>query len=170
MRFQPLFPSLPDPEHSMTTTSTLIALVTTVALGAGLVGCTSESATTDRGPSPTSVSPSAAPSSSSPSAEGAADPTDDTCVDGFAWMQFGDDEPRTKTLPGGCDTVIVNGSDATLTLGPTRVLVVMGDRNTVDAPRLDQVDAMGDDNTVRLEDDTDPVVNTDGTRNVVTSR
>jgi hypothetical protein len=46
----------------------------------------------------------------------------------------------------------------------------MGDRNTVDAPRLDQVDAMGDDNTVRLEDDTDPVVNTDGTRNVVTSR
>ncbi|MGY3263171.1 DUF3060 domain-containing protein [Frigoribacterium sp. 2355] len=154
----------------MTTTSTLIALVTAVALGAGLAGCTSESATTDRSPSPTSASPATAPSSDSPSAEGAADAADDTCVDGFAWMQFGDGEPRAKALPNGCDTVIVNGSDAVLALGPTRVVVVLGDRNTVDVPHVDQVDAMGDDNTVRLDHDIQPVLNTDGTGNVVTTR
>jgi len=158
----------------MTTTSTLISLVTAVALGSVLAGCTSTSSTIDRDPSATTTSPSLTPSPTSPSLEGsastAAGPADDTCVDGFAWMQFGDDEPRTKTLPDGCDTVIVNGSDAELILGPTRVVVVMGDRNTVDVPRVDQVDAMGDDNTIRLDDDLQPLLNTDGTGNVVTTR
>ncbi|KQO45082.1 MULTISPECIES: DUF3060 domain-containing protein [unclassified Frigoribacterium] len=158
----------------MTTTSTLISLVTAVALGAGLAGCTSASSTSDPGPSATTTSTTTAPPPGGPSTAGgdstATDPADDTCVDGFAWMTFGDDELRTKTLPDGCDTVIVDGSDAELTLGPTRVVVVMGDRNTVDVPRVDQVDAMGDDNTIRLEADTDPVLNTDGTGNVITTR
>jgi len=158
----------------MTTTSTLMfSLVTAVALGAGLAGCTSASSTVDRGPSVT-TSTTTAPSAGGPSPAGsdstAAGPADDTCVDGFAWMQFGDGEPRSKTLPDGCDTVIVNGSDAELTLGPTRVVVVMGDRNTVDVPHVDQVDAMGDDNTIRLDHDPQPVLNTDGTGNVVTTR
>ncbi|WP_285063861.1 DUF3060 domain-containing protein [Frigoribacterium sp. ME-P-080] len=158
----------------MTTTSTLISLVTAVALGAGLAGCTSASSTSDPGPSPTMTSTTTAPPAGGPSIAGsdstATEPADDTCVDGFAWMQFGDGEPRTKSLPDGCDTVIVNGSDAELTLGPTRVVVVMGDRNTVDVPRVDQVDAMGDDNTIRLDDDLQPLLNTDGTGNVVTTR
>jgi len=157
----------------MTKTSTLITLVTAVALGSVLAGCASTSSTIDPGPSATTTSPSPMPSPSGPSLEGSASttaPADDTCVDGFAWMQFGDGEPRTKTLPGGCDTVIVNGDDAELTLGPTRVVVVMGDRNTIDVPRVDQVDAMGDDNTIRLDDDLQPLLNTDGTGNVVTTR
>ena len=158
----------------MTKTSTLITLVTTFALGTSLAGCTSTSSTIDRGPSTTTTSASTTPSPNDPSLEGsastAAGPADDTCADGFAWMQFGDGEPRTKTLPDGCDTVIVNGSDAELTLGPTRVVVIMGDRNTVDVPRVDQVDAMGDDNTIRLDHDLQPLLNTDGTGTVVTTR
>ncbi|MFJ2356472.1 DUF3060 domain-containing protein [Frigoribacterium sp. NPDC087798] len=154
----------------MTTTSTLISLVTAVALGAGLAGCTSASSTSDPGPSATTTAPPPGGPSTAGGDSTATDPADDTCVDGFAWMQFGDDEPRTKTLPGGCDTVIVNGSDAELALGPTRVVVVMGDRNTVDVPRVDQVDAMGDDNTIRLDHDLQPLLNTDGTGNVVITR
>ena len=158
----------------MPQTSTLATLVTAAALGSVLVGCTSASSAIDRSPSSSTTSPATAPSPGGPSAEGgvstAADPAENTCVDGFAWMQFVDGEPRAKSLPDGCDTVIVNGSDAVLTLGPTRVVVVLGDRNTVDVPHVDQVDAMGDDNTVRLDHDMQPVLNTDGTGNVVTTR
>ena len=98
------------------------------------------------------------------------DATTDACVDGFAWMTFHDDDPSEKSLPGGCDTVVVAGVDGTLHSGPARVVVVMGARNHVEVETVTQVDVEGVDNEVVHGSDSDPVVNTDGTGNTVTAR
>ena len=122
------------------------------------------------------------PTSSGTSAEGPAvagdptaapfvsDATTDACVDGFAWMTFHDGDPSEKSLPGGCDTVVVAGADGTLHSGPARVVVVMGSGNHVEVETVAQVDVEGADNEVVHGGDAEPIVNTDGAGNVVTAR
>jgi hypothetical protein len=98
------------------------------------------------------------------------DATTDACVDGFAWMTFHDDDPSEKSLPGGCDTVVVAGADGTLHSGPARVVVVMGARNHVEVEVVTQVDVEGVDNEIVHGGGAEPIVNTDGAGNVVTAR
>ena len=146
------------------------------ALGV-LSGC---SAAGPAGTEPSTTGPartsSAAPADGSPAPGGpteapfVADAETDTCVDGFAWMTFHDDDPSEKSLPGGCDTVVVAGADGTLHSGPARVVVVMGARNHVEVGTVAQVDVEGADNEIVHDGDSDPVVNTDGTGNTVTAR
>ena len=126
---------------------------------------------------PASSSTTAAASTTPPTSAGdrtaapfVSDATTDACVDGFAWMTFHDGDPSEKSLPGGCDTVVVAGADGTLHSGPARVVVVMGARNHVEVETVTQVDVEGVDNEIVHDRDSDPVVNTDGTGNVVTAR
>lgn len=140
----------------MTPKRLLLTLALTGALATAVAGCTSAS---DDSPRPTSTS--------SPTA---AAPADDTCVDGVAWMQFDEGGETEKSLPDGCDTIVVNGNGGTVTAGPAKVVVFMGDGNTVTVDSVDQVDAEGDDNTVRHGGDNEPVLNTDGAGNTVTVR
>ena len=88
---------------------------------------------------PASSSTTAAASTTPPTSTGdrtaapfVSDATTDACVDGFAWMTFHDGDPSEKSLPGGCDTVVVAGADGTLHSGPARVVVVMGSGNHVE--------------------------------------
>ena len=145
------------------------ALVSSAAVAAALAvlaGCAAvepptSSGTSAEGPA-VAGDPTAAPFVS--------DATTDACVDGFAWMTFHDDDPTEKSLPGGCDTVVVAGADGTLHSGPARVVVVMGARNHVEVETVTQVDVEGVDNEIVHGGDTEPIVNTDGTGNVVTAR
>lgn len=126
---------------------------------------------------PASSGTAAAASSSPPTSTGdrtaapfVSDAPTDACVDGFAWMTFHDDDPSEKSLPGGCDTVVVAGADGTLHSGPARVVVVMGARNHVEVETVTQVDVEGVDNEIVHGGDAEPIVNTDGAGNVVTAR
>ena len=142
------------------------ALATTLTALAVLAGCAAvepptSSGTGAEGPA-IAGDPTAAPFVS--------DATTDACVDGFAWMTFHDDDPTEKSLPGGCDTVVVAGADGTLHSGPARVVVVMGARNHVEVETVTQVDVEGVDNEIVHGGDAEPIVNTDGAGNVVTAR
>ncbi|TDT63036.1 DUF3060 domain-containing protein [Frigoribacterium sp. PhB116] len=149
------------------------ALVSSAAVAAALAvlaGCAAVEP-------PTSSSTTAAASTTPPTSTGdrtaapfVSDATTDACVDGIAWMTFHDDDPSEKSLPGGCDTVVVAGVDGTLHSGPARVVVVMGSGNHVEVETVAQVDVEGVDNEVVHGSDSDPVVNTDGTGNTVTAR
>ena len=140
----------------MTPKRLLLTLALTGALATAVAGCTSAS---DDSPRPTSTS--------SPTA---AAPADDTCVDGVAWMQFDEGGETEKSLPDGCDTIVVNGNGGTLTAGPANVVFVTGSDNSIDVETLAQADLDGDRNAVTHGGTTEPVLNTDGTGNTVTAR
>lgn len=140
----------------MTPKRLLLTLALTGALATTVAGCTSAS---DNSPSPTPTSTTTA-----------AAPADDTCVDGVAWMQFDEGGETEKTLPDGCDTIVVNGNGGTVTAGPAKIVVFMGNDNTVTVDSVDQVDAEGNNNTVHHGGDNEPVLNTDGEGNTISAR
>lgn len=141
----------------MTPKRALLTLALTGALATALAGCTS---TSDDKPTPTPTATST---------PGAA-PADDTCVDGVAWMQFDEGGETEKTLPDGCDTIVVNGNGGTVTAGPAKVVVFMGNDNTVTLESVDQIDAEGNNNIVHHGGDNEPTLNTDGDGDTVSPR
>lgn len=141
----------------MTKRPLLLTLALAATLTTGLNGCTQGTATPT--PSPTADSQDVAE----------AEARENTCVDGFAWMTFGDGENDEKSLPDGCDTVVVQGDGGTLTTGDARVVVVMGNDVTVHAGAVEQVDLEGDDNTVTHDGSHEVALNTEGEGNTVTA-
>lgn len=155
--------------HPAVRPATLVSFAAVAAALVVLAGCAAVEPPASSGTAAESTS--TATSGDDPTtAPYVADATTDACVDGFAWMTFHDDDPSEKSLPGGCDTVVVAGTDGTLHSGPARVVVVMGSGNHVDVETVAQVDVEGADNEIVHGGDSDPVVNTDGTGNVVTAR
>ena len=150
------------------------ALVSSAAVAAALAvlaGCAAVEPPTSSGTSAEGTSAEGPAVAGDPTAAPfISDATTDACDDGFAWMTFHDDDPSEKSLPGGCDTVVVAGADGTLHSGPARVVVVMGARNHVEVETVTQVDVEGVDNEIVHGGDAEPIVNTDGAGNVVTAR
>jgi hypothetical protein len=148
--------------------ATLVSFAAVAAALAVLAACAAVEPTASSGTTADeSTAAAAGDPTAAPYVSGA---TTDACVDGFAWMTFHDDDPSEKSLPSGCDTVVVAGADGTLHSGPARVVVVMGSGNHVEVETVTQVDVEGVDNEIVHDGDTDPVVNVDGTGNVVTAR
>ena len=156
--------------HPAQRPAALVSLAAVAAALAVLVGCAAVEP-------PASSGTTAAASTTPPTSAGdrtaapfVSDAPTDACVGGFAWMTFHDDDPSEKSLPGGCDTVVVAGADGTLHSGPARVVVVMGARNHVEVETVTQVDVEGVDNEIVHGGEAEPIVNTDGAGNVVTAR
>lgn len=134
-------------------------VVSGLALGAGLTGCTSDGSPDGRGARPHETTSETTPEPFVPG----------VCVDGTAAVIVEAGAPETVfTEP--CDTVSVIGAGGTVSLGTVRHLVIEGTKLTVVVDSVELVDFAGDDNTVSHTGG-EPVINVNGTTgSVVTTR